>query len=320
MFLYKDSANVFKAQAAYGRGWKNLYSHLMFFFFILRRLEAIKPKLIYACDLDTLIPSLIWRMNKKVVVVFDQFDPLSSRIRNGILALLIEKLEIFLAKESDIKITANKLRVPENSRDDWLELKNAFMFKSELKTSEEEKPPFILFYGGILAADRGLLSCAAAVSHHPDWELHIYGQGSTLDLLINHHYRNVFLHKPVPHEQLMQLAKKSDLLLAMYDPSRSNNRFTASNKLFEAAQLGRPLLTSRNTHLGEIVEGHGLGWAIEYDNVTEISRILAEYRNLEHVKKTDIQENLENFSAREYLDKQETINRLSRAIARELEV
>ena len=319
VFLDCESENVFWVQANYGRGWRNLFSHLKFFLFILRRLQVIKPKIIYACDMNTLLPSLIWAINKKVIVVFDQFDPLSTLTRNRFLSLIIGKLEIYLAKNSDIRITANKLRIPVDFRDDWFELKNVFNINSHLKTFKEVEPPYILFYGGILSLDRGLLACASAISQELDWEFHLYGQGSISDLLANGRYKNVFMHEPVPHEELMRIAKSADLFLAMYDPFRSNNQFTASNKLFEAAQLGIPLLTSRDTQLGDVVEDHGLGWTIKYGDIKKISTILAEYRNIDREKKLEIQKNLQNFFAKELLEKQEVTNRLTRDLTRKLE-
>jgi glycosyltransferase involved in cell wall biosynthesis len=320
VFLDCESENVFRVQANYGRGWRNLFSHLKFSLFILRRLQVIKPKLIYACDMDTLLPSLIWAMNKKVIIVFDQFDPLSTRTRNRFLSLTIGKLEIYLAKKSDIRITANKLRIPADFRDEWFELKNAFGLDLNLKKFQKKKePPFLLFYGGILSFDRGLLACAAAVSQEPDWEFHLYGQGSISDLLVNGKYRNVFMHEPVAHQELMRIAESADLILAMYDPSRSNNQFTASNKLFEAAQLGVPLLTSSNTQLGEVIEAHDLGWTIKYGDIKEISTILSECKNMDRKKKLKARRKLQDFFRKEHLEKQKVLRRLSRDLTCKLE-
>lgn len=276
--IFHDSnpANVFKVHADYGRGWKNLLAHFQFFLFVVFRLRTINPKIIYACDLDTLIPSLVWRMNKRVIIIFDQFDPMSSRTNNRTLSRLIGKLEIYLAKKSDIRITANSLRLPMGVNQDWSELKNVFAIGSSFGRIKKTEPPFVLFYGGILAPDRGLVACATAVSQRSDWEFHLYGQGSLSELLKNFNYSNVFVHEPIPHEELMRNAKSSDLFLAMYDPSYSNNKHTASNKLFEATQLGTPLLSNFDTSLGDIVSALDLGWSVEYDNIQQIIATLIE--------------------------------------------
>lgn len=276
IFLDSNPANIFKVHADYGRGWKNFRAHFRFFLFVVRRLHDIKPKIIYACDLDTLIPSLIWRLNKRVIIIFDQFDPLSSRTNSRTLSHLMSKLEIYFAKKSDIRITSNSSRIPVRMIDDWFEMKNVFPFDLSHEDLEKIKPPFVLFYGGILAPDRGLVACATAVSQRSDWEFHLYGQGTLSEILKNFNYPNVFVHEPIPHEKLMRNAKSSDLFLAMYDPSYSNNKHTASNKLFEAAQLGIPLLSNIDTSLGETVRELELGWSVEYGNIQQIIATLIE--------------------------------------------
>jgi len=318
IFVDANSANIFKVHAGYGRGVKNLLSHFQFFLFIVRRLRKIKPKLIYACDLDTLIPSLLWRRNKRVVIIFDQFDPLSSRTNNRILSHLIDKLEIYFAKKADIKITANSLRIPALFRDDWFELLNVFKVDVSDEISQETRSPLVLFYGGILSPDRGLLACAAAVSQEPDWEFHLYGQGSTSEQLKNSSYPNVFVHEPIPHNELMRIAANSDLFLAMYDPKQSNNKFTASNKLFEAAQLGIPLMTSKNTQLGQIVKDNHLGWIVEYDDPIDISSALTECRNMNLEEKVETRKNLNSFSTKQFRDRQETVKRIFEILAKGL--
>ncbi len=318
-FLNVDTKSVFEVHADYGRGWKNLLSHFKFSLFVHRRLRVSNPKLIYACDLDTLLPSLIWRMKKNVIIVFDQFDPLASRTNNPILSRLIGRLEIFFAQKADIKITANSFRIPTYMRDDWFELKNVFEIDSHTEIFQETKPPFVLFYGGILAPDRGLLACATAISQDLDWEFHLYGQGSMSELLKNSAYPNVFLHEPIPHEELMRIASNSDLFLAMYDPLWSHNKFTASNKLFEAAQLGAPLLTSKDTQLGQIVQNNHLGWVVEYDDLMGISSALAECKKMSHEKKLEKHNILKGFSTKYFLERQETANRILELIAGRLE-
>ncbi len=286
--------NTFKIKADYGRGWKNVVHHAAFFFFVVRRLHAIKPSLIYACDLDTLLPSLIWRFNKNCLIVYDQFDPLSARTRNRILRLLLDKVEYRLADMSDLQITANKLRIPRKLRGSWFELKNLFPIKPTA-ASTKSNSSFILFYGGILALDRGLLACAEAVSMEQEWEFHLYGQGEFSKTLALRNFKNVFVHEPVPHEELMSIASRSHLLLAMYDPRLSHNRLTASNKLFEAAQLGIPILTNGGTSIGFRTLENSLGWCINYNNHEEIRNVLQEVSKISSHARNNYTENLKTF-------------------------
>jgi glycosyltransferase involved in cell wall biosynthesis len=276
-FLGKNSDNVFRLQAAYGRGWKNTFSHFLFFFFVLRRLHSLKPKVIYACDLDTLLPALVWSANKKVIIVFDQYDPFSARTKNNFMQWMINKFEYFITKKADIKIAANRSRVPQNKRETWYEIKNIYPVSIPSTTTKKTAPPLVILYGGILSIDRGLVACAEAISQEPDWEFHLYGQGLMSSVLNARNFHNVFVYAPVPHDQLIQLASESSLYLATYDPARAHNRATASNKLFEAAQLGVPLLTSKGTEIGREAESFNLGWSVTYNSISEIRAVLKEF-------------------------------------------
>lgn len=305
VFLDSISNNVFHVKAGYGRGWKNLFSHLAFMLFVFRRLQALRPKVIYACDLDALIPALCWALRNKVVLVFDQFDPLSSRVGNHFLATLIDRIELVLSKKSQIRICANLLRLPKKNRKDWFELLNIYPIAIDLMSKSRSARPFVLFYGGILSPDRGLLACAQAVSLEPEWEFHIFGQGPESMTLAKQNYKNVFLHKPVSHSELMRLAMGSHLYLAMYDPSRPNHKLTASNKLFEATQLGVPLLTNLETQIGESVVSFNLGWTINYDNLQDIRAVLQKVSRISTTQNEIISNNLKNFSIH-HLEKHKT--------------
>ncbi len=291
---FKDSENVFEVKAGYGRGWRNAFHHLAFFFFILRRLHAIQPRLIYACDLDTLIPSLIWRLRKNCLIVYDQFDPFSSRTQRRLLRLLIDKFEYRLSKMSDVQITANKYRIPKNLRETWFEFKNLFPIEAPVNVARKDSP-LILFYGGILSFDRGLLACAEAVSKEQGWEFHLYGQGKISKTLGSRNFTNVIIHQPIPHEELMSIASRSHLFLAMYDPLLPHNKFTASNKLFEAAQLGSPILTNHGTTIGSTTGAANLGWTVTYNDVEEIRQVLREVSKVNINNRNTFSRNLRLF-------------------------
>jgi glycosyltransferase involved in cell wall biosynthesis len=303
-----DSDCVFSLDAAYGNGLRNSFSHFQFFVYVLRKLSEINPSLIYACDFDTLLPAVLWRRNRKVTIVFDQFDPFSTRLSNSIYFKIASALEHFLSKKSNFRITANARRINPSSRSEWLELKNIYPIapvKSSFKVATENK---VLFYGGVLANDRGLLLCAEAIANSKEWEFQIYGQGSEAQSLRSLNSPKVVIHKPLPHPDLMGRAFGSDLYLALYDPSKFHNKFTASNKLFEAAQLGIPILASMNTEIGDIVEAFDLGFVIEYGSFDSLAMALREIASLGTLRSQQIKENLDEFYRKELKSNQQNWN------------
>jgi glycosyltransferase involved in cell wall biosynthesis len=309
LFKISDSGNVFKVKADYGRGWRNVRHHLAFFFFVVRRLNVIQPKLIYACDLDTLLPSLICRFNKKCLIIYDQFDPLSARMQNKFLRFLMDKVEYKVSGLSDIQITPNRLRIPDELHGTWFELKNLFPIKAPISSAKRDSP-LILFYGGILSMDRGLLACAEAISREQGWEFHLYGQGELSKTLISKDFKNVFVHQPVPHVELMSIASGSHLFLAMYDPLFSHNKFTASNKLFEAAQLGLPILTNGGTNIGFLALKENLGWSVTYNDTEEIRQVLREVSKIPASASQALKSNLLSFYKSQKIENDLELDRL----------
>jgi glycosyltransferase involved in cell wall biosynthesis len=304
-----DSKNVFKVKADYGRGWRNILHHISFFFFVIRRLNTIQPQIIYACDLDTLLPSLIWRLNRSCMIIYDQFDPFSARTKNKTLRFLMNKFEYKLSELSDVQITANRLRIPKDLHGSWFEIKN--LFPIEVPTTSSKKDfPLVLFYGGVLSNDRGLLACAEAISSEQDWELHVYGQGELFETLASRNFRGVFIHQSVAHSELMTLASKSNLLLAMYDPSLAHNKFTASNKLFEAAQLGLPILTNDGTSIGFLTVQANLGWSVTYNDTVEIRQVLREVSKTSLSARKTLTNNLLSFYNSQKIENDAELDRI----------
>jgi len=297
--LLDSSRKTFEVPAPYGAGIKNYIAHLRFNFHIFFELWSIKPQIIYACDLDTYLSSFFYKMFKPVILIYDQFDPLSARVGNRFLCRLLDAFENTCTKKADIRITANLERIPPHLRDSWIEIKNLFPFELNTRVNtgkrQDSLKTFKLFYGGILSRDRGLFECLTVIQKKSAWRIDIFGQGPEKSQLEKLSCANIAIHNQIPHIELMQHAQSADLYLAQYDPNRQNNQLTASNKLFEAAQLGVPLLTSKGTNLADTVQKFNLGWAVTYGDFEEIDRVLNEYASLSKIQRVELINNLESF-------------------------
>lgn len=297
--LISQSENLFKLQAQYGDGVKNYVKHLRFLFFVFQALRRSRPMVIYACDLDTFLPSLIYSKFNKVILIFDQFDPLSARVGNSFFKRAIDLFENLFARGADLRITANLQRHSKDAQQSWLEIRNLFPIKVDKVRLTSNRQAFLLFYGGILSYDRGLLESANVVGIKTLWRMDIFGQGAAREALEQIDSKKIVIHNPISHQDLMERAQSANLYLAMYDPSIQNNRLTASNKLFEAAQLGIPLLTSKGTHIGDAVQEHKLGWVVTYGNLIEIEEALDDCAGLSKHRIAEINSNLAGFYQRE---------------------
>jgi len=286
---------LYNLAAGYGAGPKNYIAHLRFSLFIFRNLWRIGPSIIYTCDLDTYLPSYIYSFFRPATLIFDQFDPISARISDKHMGAAADFFEYAITRKADLRITANIERVPLKIRSSWIELKNLFPLGVSESGGDQVKGKFQLFYGGIVSHDRGLLECVSVVTAKDSWQMDIYGQGAVRGVLEKVNTSNIFLHSQIPHSELMGHAQNSNLYLAQYNPKNLNNRLTASNKLFEAAQLGIPLLTNKGTYIGDLVEKFKLGWAVTYGDLGEIEQALDEYANMPQSDLAKIAHNLSKY-------------------------
>lgn len=310
---------VFKAQADYGGGFKNYHSHLKFMWFAYKSLTRINPNIVYACDLDTLIPTLVWGHKKSYILIFDQFDPLSVKSGHPMFSRILNRLEMALSKKANFRVTPNLNRVNTNYANKWFEIKNLFEFEISKTMDQPTSKHLRLFYGGVLSNDRGLIALTSAVVAMTNWEFQVFGQGPVFTKLQSSNQPRIMAKGLIDHKLLMQNAQKSDIFAALYDPKFAHNEKTASNKLFEAAQLGVPLLASKNTYLGEIVERFGLGWSVHYDDVKEIIGVLTKFESMQSEEKLQIKRNLQEYFVHELIGKRESLNRLSNEVKRALE-
>ena len=314
----QDDSWVFKARADYGVGFKNYVSHLKFMLYTYTSLKKINPNLVYACDLDTLIPSLVWGRKKSNLLIFDQFDPLSVKASNPILSRILDGLELALSKRANFRITPNINRIDSDYTSEWIEIKNLFEIENSENLDQSSSNCLLLFYGGVLTKDRGLTALGSAVTTLPQWEFQIFGQGPELGGLQSLKNSRIMTGGLLDHKLLMKEAQRADLYAALYDPKFIHNKKTASNKLFEAAQLGVPLLATKNTYLGEIVEKHRLGWTVRYDDIQGIMDALTACGEMELQEKSEIKMNLQGYFEDQLFAKRESLNRLSSEVKRAL--
>ncbi len=69
----------------------------------------------------------------------------------------------------------------------------------------------------------------------------------------------------IPMERVIPETVKGDVILCMLNPSNMNNQIGPPNKLFEAMATGRPVIATKGTYSGNLVEELKMGFAIEFD-------------------------------------------------------
>ncbi len=224
---------------------------------------------VHACDLDTLPAALAAKALRGSLIAYDIFDfygdmilaELSERIRNGVI-----RLEASLANFVDFVI------LPDPSRRESLPeafprpVEVVMNTPSDLVLDVAQGETFTIFYGGNLAADRGLLQAIEALQDVEGVELRFAGTGELAKLLrsLSEERDAVVFLGQLGHRELLEESARANAILAWYDPSVPANRVASPNKLFEGMMLSRPVLVSSDTAMAELVSDTGTGLVVGY--------------------------------------------------------
>jgi glycosyltransferase involved in cell wall biosynthesis len=117
-----------------------------------------------------------------------------------------------------------------------------------LPLTTEDPDGFVVFYGGMIAKDRGLKDLVAACED-VGAKLIVAGHGpDEAELLggIESSHAAVSLGT-ISYQEVLDQTAACQAVAALYDPSSPNNKFAAPNKLFEAMMFAKPVLGSEGT-------------------------------------------------------------------------
>ena len=136
-------------------------------------------------------------------------------------------------------------------------------------------PEFTVFYGGMIAKDRGLLDLLAACES-TGARLIVAGHGPDESVLLPHlesSPASMFLGT-VPYDEVLRRTAASHVVAALYDPNVPNNRYAAPNKVFESMMCARPVITSDGIAIADLVRSVGCGVVVPYGDRAALQRAL----------------------------------------------
>lgn len=280
------NGKFFKFRSSYGESLKNIIGLFLFQIWLLLKLiiDSNKYEYIHACDFDCGFVSLIVAklFNKKLV--YDMYDYYSdSRNMSPTIEKIIKKLENSIINNSNISIICGewrkkqikgtypqKLLVIHNTPD----IKNMEFTKVIKSTTKKVK----IVYVGILQDNRLILEMINAIKKMRDYELHIGGFGKYEREIkyIAQKEKNIYFYGSLTYNEVLNLEKDCDLLIAAYNPKVKNHKYSAPNKVYEAMALEKPIIVCKNTGIDELVEKNLTGICIEYNEdslIKELNKI-----------------------------------------------
>jgi len=239
---------------------------------ILRGLRS-QPDVVHAHDLDTLVPGLLISRLRGVPLVYDAHEHYARMVEGDVpkfAVVALDRLEANLVGNPDLVIAANEMihdYLGPHIRGRSIVVMNCIDLPPRSSIRKNDGGEHLcFFYGGSLEPLRYVLELISAVESDERCILRVAGRGRLEDEVKSASQRCdriVFLGY-LGHDQLLNEMLQAHVVPTLFDPSNENNRIGTPNRLFEAMALGIPVLATKGTLSGRMVEDEKCGLAIEW--------------------------------------------------------
>ncbi len=275
-------------RAAFGHGMGNLPALIKWqfglLFWLIRQRKTYD--ILHACDFDTIIPAMICKLFFRTPVVYDIFDFYADHLRATpeLIKAFIRKLDLCLIGQADATILVDEAREKQINGAHPRQLIYIYNAPEEIKISRyrnEKKAGLRIAYIGLLQIERGLLELIDVLKKYSQWHLDLAGFGGDEEKILARAagMSNVTWHGRIPYEKTLAISAQADVLIATYDPSIPNHRYSSPNKLFEAMMLARPILVAQETNMDSIVHAHECGLVVPYADVEALEQAFLQLEN-----------------------------------------
>jgi glycosyltransferase involved in cell wall biosynthesis len=297
-YEYRDRVEIhrFVFKASYGLKLifkLPIWTMYLIIFCLTNKFDVIIPQ-----NLDNLMP--IWGIAKlkNVKIIYDIADFYSDAYipkRAIILRQIVAITERFLIKRVNATIIADDSRfvqlsnvdrknviVVYNTPYDGYESLSQNAIFNDSSISEFINGNFVIFYGGIIASDRGLTQLVDAVNGIPDVRLVVAGYGP-----MQHEFERYIIDKTnilylgkVEYVKILELTYLSNCVVILYDPTiLPNFIYSSPNKLFEAMMCAKPIIAIKGTSMAQILIEENCGLVINSTNVDELRLAIFKLKN-----------------------------------------
>lgn len=244
--------------------------------FLLRSIgeaRRSRPDVVHAHDLDTLPIGILISRLRGIPLVFDAHERYAEMIALDVprsISRAVQRFEDMLVPRADLVVTINDVMADglgKHSRDDVLVVMNVIELPPPSKMRvHEDHVPIVLFNPVTFEPMRYLEESMEAASKIDGCILRIAGSGRLKDAVerASQMHPNVEYLGHLPFTELLEQYTKADVVLILADPANENYRTGIANKMGEGMAFGLPILASRGTLTGDIVEANGCGMTFDW--------------------------------------------------------
>jgi glycosyltransferase involved in cell wall biosynthesis len=250
------------------------YFSLTFTFFF--RLLFSKFDIIYANDLDTLLPAYLVSKLRRKVLIYDTHEyftgvpelvkrPRIRAIWKSIESYIFPKLKyVFTVNKSIADLYASEYKVEPLVMRNIPIAEEVQLISNRMELGLPENKYLIILQGNGINIDRGAEEAVEMMKHLDDCALIIVGSGDVIPILENTVNQEKLQDKVLffsrrPYKELAQFTLNCDLGLSLDKPTNINYQLSLPNKLFDYIRAEIPVLASNLIEVSNVVNKFEVG-------------------------------------------------------------
>ena len=283
------TTNIIKKKANEGKPLKRIGATFQVIIKAFILLSNSKSNKLYVSKLDMLLVAFLYKtfVNKNVEIIYEVSDLHSlvmdnqNNILKRFMAQAIKKLEGFLCKYINILVVTSECFYTSYYRSYITENKVLFIpntpdpkvFNNLEKKSKEN------FTVGFIGVIRYAQQIEMLIDAAEDLNIRVLIAGDGIDYQRIKNYskdkEHVSIYGAYEYEKdIKKLYEKIDCVYSVYDVTLKNVQIALPNRLYEAVYTGTPIIASKDTYLGKIIEDESIGKTIYYNDKETLKEVL----------------------------------------------
>lgn len=260
---------------------------------IARRARAMRPDVVHANDIATLIPGYLAARLSGARLVYDTHEyAVGVPYRKAVWAWLAATIERLLISRCDAVITvsdgiAERLQARYGLKERPTVVRNVPDLPPPASAPDLREQmgigsaPLVLHQGAV-AEGRGGGNLVRAVAEMDSAHLLFLGaDGTFADGLVHLASElgvgeRTHFHPPVALTELLSYTTQADVGVSLLEDTCDNHRLALPNKLFEYLAAGLPVVVSDLPEMRRLVSERQVGWVTDPGDPADIARALAE--------------------------------------------
>ncbi len=260
---------------------------------ICKEIIECKPDVIHTNDLDALIPAYMASKKLKCKVIYDSHEIFLENIgiaNNKLVKFVWSIFEKWMIKRVDTVVCVS------HAAADYLQKKykidrpmvvtNCISEKNHIKETYQKALPYQILNHGQFYEGRGydiMVEAAPLLKEYSDIQLVLRGFGSMEQQLRERakelELKNVCFAPPVKVEELIPKAAETFVGLAITEQISLNFKLSVSNKIFEYAAAGLPVIMSDIPEHRYLNEKYNFGIILPSDTPEELAKAVLKLYN-----------------------------------------